>query len=314
MRHSNHYAFAFIALLLTTRIQAATVRILASKDNSIFESDSSASAGGAPGIHTGANNSGAFRRGLIAFDVAGTVPAGSLITSAQLTMYLGNASTTNTAAVELHKVTKDWGEGTAGSFSVLISGGGSGFPAEQGDATWSHAKFGSVAWINPGAAGDFIATASATSLVTGPINTAFTWNSTAATVSDVQAWLDSPATNYGWLLINVEEATPRSIKAFYSRSASVDSADSGPLNPSWRPSLTVTYEIAGDFNSDGKVDAGDYVIWRKTNSGDFATWRFNFGRSVVASGAAAVAVPEPASLLMLINYMAAMSLLRLSGK
>jgi fibronectin-binding autotransporter adhesin len=41
---------------------------------------------------------------------------------------------------------------------------------------------------------------------------------------------------------------------------------------------------AGDYNFDGKVDAGDYVIWRKDpagNGGDpagFTAWRANFGR------------------------------------
>jgi hypothetical protein len=74
----------------------------------------------------------------------------------------------------------------------------------------------------------------------------------------------------------------------------------------------VNYSLpTGDLNGDGKVDAADYVFWRKTISGDYATWRLNFGRTVVASGAAAAAVPEPASFVLLVNYVTAMSLLRL---
>jgi hypothetical protein len=310
MRHVSLFAFASVVMLLSHPARSAMVTILASKDNSIFESDSNASAGGAPGIHSGTNGMGSRRRGLIAFNVADVVPAGSVITSAQLTMYLGNTSTANAATIGLHKITKDWGEGTAGSLSVLISGGGGGFAADPGDATWSHAKLGSIAWTNPGATGDFNAAATASSIVTGPIDTAFTWQSSAALVSDVQGWLNSPATNYGWALVNADEPTNRSLKAFYSRSATVDSVDSGPLDPSWRPSLLINFESIGDFNSDGKVDAGDYVIWRKINVGDYATWRLNFGRSVIASGAAAV-VPEPAAVVLLINYVTAMSLLRL---
>jgi hypothetical protein len=64
--------------------------------------------------------------------------------------------------------------------------------------------------------------------------------------------------------------------------------------------------LAGDFNTDGTVDAADYIVWRNglgttyTHT-DYDAWRANFGRT--AAGAAAVAeaisassvanVPEP---------------------
>src|SRR5215212_6996977 len=108
MRHLGFLAFAFAALLLPRPARSATVTIVASKDNSIFESDSNASAGGAPGIHSGTNGTESRRRGLIAFDIAGVVPAGCVVTSAQLTMYLGNTSNGNAATIGLHKTTKDW--------------------------------------------------------------------------------------------------------------------------------------------------------------------------------------------------------------
>jgi len=56
----------------------------------------------------------------------------------------------------------------------------------------------------------------------------------------------------------------------------------------------------GDFNSDGKVDAADYVVWRKGFLGgtfdeeDYATWRSNFG-TTFGSGQLASQVPEPAT-------------------
>jgi T5SS/PEP-CTERM-associated repeat protein len=71
--------------------------------------------------------------------------------------------------------------------------------------------------------------------------------------------------------------------------------------------------LSGDFNSDGKVDAADYVVWRKTGiSGPqgYNDWRAHFGQTP-GSGAAAriTAVPEPATLVLLM-FAAAGSCLR----
>jgi hypothetical protein len=58
--------------------------------------------------------------------------------------------------------------------------------------------------------------------------------------------------------------------------------------------------IAGDFNGDGMVDAGDYVVWRKNGGtqAEYNVWRANFGRTGQSSGSGTVddgvgAVPEP---------------------
>jgi hypothetical protein len=59
--------------------------------------------------------------------------------------------------------------------------------------------------------------------------------------------------------------------------------------------------LAGDYNSDGKVDAADYTLWRK-NPGSFGgdpagynTWRENFGKPTGA-GLGTGAVPEPSAI------------------
>jgi len=54
--------------------------------------------------------------------------------------------------------------------------------------------------------------------------------------------------------------------------------------------------ISGDFNSDGKVDAADYVAWRQTGSpGGYEMWRTNFGRTSGSGSSVggSAAVPEP---------------------
>jgi hypothetical protein len=77
-------------------------------------------------------------------------------------------------------------------------------------------------------------------------------------------------------------------------------------------------QLAGDFNGDGTVDAGDYTLWRKntaaadgsdvaTSAGDYDVWRSNFGESLssgkmsVSSGLTAMVVPEPATWVLLLG-------------
>ena len=57
----------------------------------------------------------------------------------------------------------------------------------------------------------------------------------------------------------------------------------------------------GDFNHDGTVDGGDYVVWRKgvgtkyTDS-DYDSWRGHYGQTYTpGAGAELSAVPEPAA-------------------
>jgi hypothetical protein len=62
---------------------------------------------------------------------------------------------------------------------------------------------------------------------------------------------------------------------------------------------------AGDFNSDGKVDAADYVVWRKMNgtAQQYQDWRNNFGAGTGSGSGAGIGnsggVPEPTSAVLL---------------
>ena len=62
--------------------------------------------------------------------------------------------------------------------------------------------------------------------------------------------------------------------------------------------------LAGDFNSDGKVDLADYVVWRKTNGSpqNYQLWRSHYGTGTGSGSGAgsglAASVPEPAAMLL----------------
>jgi hypothetical protein len=62
--------------------------------------------------------------------------------------------------------------------------------------------------------------------------------------------------------------------------------------------------LAGDYNSDGAVNAADYVVWRNGDSPDdtqagYDLWRANFGKTGGSGAALASAgVPEPSTLVL----------------
>jgi len=61
--------------------------------------------------------------------------------------------------------------------------------------------------------------------------------------------------------------------------------------------------LAGDFNSDGRVDSADYVWLRNfaNTPANYATWRQNFGRTAATGALAGSAVPEPTSAAILLT-------------
>jgi hypothetical protein len=78
----------------------------------------------------------------------------------------------------------------------------------------------------------------------------------------------------------------------------------------------VVPELTGDYNSNGVVDAADYVTWRNNlnqsvtlpndstpgtvTTADYNVWRANFGKTADVGGplGSGAAVPEPATLLL----------------
>lgn len=132
---------------------------------------------------------GFLRRGVLAFDIAGSIPAGSTITAVSLSMNMSRTPFDTARTVELHRLLANWGEGTSNADNEE----GQGAPATINDATWRHRFYDTIFW--PVQGGDFSATASASQAV-GPIGQ-YTWSSAQMT-ADVQSWLDNPpATSAG---------------------------------------------------------------------------------------------------------------------
>jgi hypothetical protein len=203
---------------------AGTALVPASKDATLIErAAGDLASGSGPYVFAGrtSQSSGSVRRAVLAFDVADHVPAGATITGAVLNLHV---SQTNAGPVllGLHRVLSDWGEGAS------VAPGGSGAPAEPGDATWLHTFFPATFWLHPG--GDFTPAPSSSTTADQP--GFITFPSTAPLVSDVQGWLDTPSTNRGWVLLG-DESAPSTVKRLDSREND---------DVSLRPILIVSFE------------------------------------------------------------------------
>lgn len=214
--------------LLAGAAQADVVTLEPSKDNTLYNNASGGTSNGSGEyFFAGRNaNMAAFpiRRGLLAFDLSGTVPPGSTVTAVTLDVSVSMAPDPPTPQnFSLHRVTQDWGEGA----SDAPGSEGAGDAAQAGDATWLHTFYSGSFWSSPG--GDFVSTSSVTISI-GPTGF-YAWGSTSGMVADVQAWVDDPAQNFGWL-VRGNEGSSKTARRF-------DGKDS-PF-PSLYPKLEVTF-------------------------------------------------------------------------
>ncbi len=235
-----------LALILSTAPMAAalSVTIAPSKDNTLIQATNPASqlSNGQGDIFVGRTNQDgnaaptvSIRRGLAAFDVAGNVPSGATITSVTLTVR-EVTGLSGDPTVELHRVLQDWGEG--GSFQ----NGGAGVAAQNGDATWLYTFFNattpaaSPTWSTAG--GSFSPSVSAAAVISDDLGAGqlFSWSSASnpQMLADVQGWLNSPATNFGWLLLG-DESKGQTAKR-------LNSGESTAL-PNTPPALTINYAV-----------------------------------------------------------------------
>jgi spore coat protein A len=213
MTRRSRIACAAAIVLVAGVSRADLVTVGTSQDNTLYSEagDTSNDLSNGAGFYMFAGatkdsspGSPVLRRALVAFDVAAAVPAGSVINSVTLTLYMSRSRTQN-ETVDLHRVQAAWGEGASDA------GGeeGAGATATTNDSTWSHRFWPSTTWTTSG--GDFDPTASASAIIGGQ-NGFYSWTS-AQMASDVQSWLDAPSGNFGWIVIG-NEVDSRVVKRF----------------------------------------------------------------------------------------------------
>jgi len=235
MRWASHLLGAPLLLLIPFRLcLGATIQLSAAADNTIYDDPSASLSNGAGQfLNVGVTADGLVRRGLVRFDVAASIPPQSIITEAVLTLHLSQ-SQSGAEPVAIHRLLSAWGEGT----SDALGGEGAGTAATADDATWVHRFFPDQLWATAG--GDLVAMPRDTVVVGAP--DFYHWGSNSLLVNDVQAWLEQPGSNFGWVVVAADEISNASGKRFDSRESPVLSN---------RPQLTVEYRTIPEPPSAG---------------------------------------------------------------
>lgn len=235
-------AVTFLWLLAARPVLAGSVTLMPVADTSMFELSPDFNSGQsslvAGRIRSGETNRA---RALVKFDLA-AIPAGALITGATLTLEVvkSPAGGAEPSTFGLRRLMRDWGEGAQ-------SGTGGGSPAATNEATWNARFHGTASWAAPGGSNGVDFTDAWSSTVPVGTHGSFTFPSTAQLVADVQVWLTTPGTNFGWLIASLDEVSLGTARRFASREYVPDSS---------RPTLTVDYLLPPAMLAIERVAAG----------------------------------------------------------
>lgn len=238
----------------SARADTTTVELDVLKDTTIYENNPDNGGGGNRGLFVGTNSNQSPRRALISFDLS-PIPSNATITSVQMRLMIGQIAGSGGGSgggysgptIGMHRLYFDWGEENTGyTNNVGLAGAGQGNPAQVGDATWNARFFdptNPTLWAEPGTLHcvDRAAIASASLLLSDHVGDSAEWLSTPALVSDVQRWIDTPGTNFGWILINTNETDAQTFRGFYSKD--YDPIPAPPDLESLFPKLIVTYHV-----------------------------------------------------------------------
>jgi len=171
-----------------------------------------------------------LRRALVRFDLSG-IPTHAIINSVDVHFEITKVPLKDirVGTATLHRVTSSWGEGA----SNAPGGEGQGIAAQANDATWQYRFYDGTDWSVPG--GDFVSTPSASqpyNAIEEPLD--FSSSDDAGLIADVQAWVEMPASNHGWMLLGEESEVLN-----YTARQLVSREDVGDLGPKLVVDFTV---------------------------------------------------------------------------
>jgi hypothetical protein len=203
-------------------VRADSAVLIAVADTTLVEASPDNNLGGALIVNAGTTQNFTRNHGLFRFDLTSQIPRGSIVSNVDFVVEVtGEPKDGFTPSpFGLHRVLKPWGEGGKSSPDPIHPGQGA--PATTGEATWNDRfAFTTNTWTIPGGAAtnDYVADLSAETIVYGIGDSPYTFFSTPALVADAQAWVDDPASNFGWMVVGKSEDINFTARRFASREA-----------------------------------------------------------------------------------------------
>ena len=286
-----HALLSVVCALLPARtVIAESITLTPVADTSLFAIAPLNNMGAVHSLAAGNTARSETFRALLKFDVGSAIPTGANVTSARLLLTVVRApASAQSAEFALHRMLVDWGEGNKGAGSLT----GTGEPATSGEATWNSRFHPAGDWSESGgtAGDDFVATSSATApqSITDQVN----FVSSDRLIADVQSWIDTPGTNFGWMIKEQSEFGTFTARRLGSRE-----------HPTASPRLSIDYTLPFRI---GRVEvrgsdvcllftahAGKAYIVERRTSVDAETWTI-VTNLPVAEVTGEVAICEPNS-------------------
>jgi hypothetical protein len=254
MKLSGLFVFGVCANLFAIGVSPVRADILdnipSTGADTIFQGDTTNSLG-VPGIYVGTDSNTSFKDGLLAFNVSG-IPSDATITGVTLDLYIGivagsgGGSAMNSGSprtISLYDESQAWGASANASGASSFGGHGGGSPANNGDATWFDAAYNSnssmaTAWSTGFPAnitGSSVALAT-TSGIPGTNSAEVQWSS-AALITEIQGWVDTPTSNNGLAVVNANSSSSQSFLGFWGAQGAANAGNG------FAPDLAVTYVV-----------------------------------------------------------------------
>ena len=245
----DRIALGLAALWISSAaLVAADITLHPSADTTLIEAAPDNNLGGQTFCNVGSTELKTRNRALYKFDLS-SIPVGSTVQSAYLILQLTHKPNNGfeTSEMQLHRMLRDWGEGN----KATILSPGLGAAASTTEATWnSPFALTGVTWAAPGglAGSDFSSTVSGASYIYGTADSPYAFSSTNL-ISDVQAWVNAPAQNFGWILISTSEQLQFTARRFSSR----EDLDAPP-------ELQITFQPAEINIQNPRIVAGEILF------------------------------------------------------
>lgn len=228
------WAVAVLLAAASSASRAETITLTPAADTTLLELRPDYNFGAQEDLPAGTLGGAAnFTRSrlLLKFDLAARLPTNALIQSARLRLTVTRVPDGGGAnsIFGLHRMLRAWGEGRQQGPSP------GGAKAADGEANWNFRRFPDEPWATPGGQPgiDFATEPGSSERILQ--HGAYEFEFGANQIAELQAWLNAPETNLGWMLLSQAEAVPKTARRFAAREHPV--AES-------RPTLILEYTLA----------------------------------------------------------------------